>query len=215
MAALLNTNGTTDTGDDLVPVLATDRAGNWVVVWRSDEDLGGTAGTDIDIFVSRSTDAGATWSAPALLNTNGTTDTGIDANPLIATDGTGNWVAVWESTENLNGTAGLDNDIFVAQSTDNGATWTSPALLNTNGTTDTGTDNYPSIATDGGGNWVLIWHSTENLGGTAGPDEDLFVATATLAPLAGMPASRGLIQGILALAILGIGSLLLRRTSRS
>ena len=65
-----------------------DGAGNWVAVWFSDEYLvGGTAGTDFDIFVSTSTDNGGTWSNPALLNTNGTTDTGRDMRARVSTDG--------------------------------------------------------------------------------------------------------------------------------
>ena len=44
--AALNTNAATDSSDDSSPQLATDGAGNWVAVWASDENLGGT----IDIF---------------------------------------------------------------------------------------------------------------------------------------------------------------------
>ena len=175
--ALLNTNATSDTGNDLVPQVATDGAGNWVAVWYSTENLGGTAGTEFDIFVATSTDNGATWTATALLNTNGNSDTGNDSGSHLATDGVGNWVAMWTSTENLGGTAGTDFDIFVATSADNGATWTAPALLNTNATSDTGTDRRPQVTTDGVGNWVAVWESGEDLGGTAGTDTDIFVAT--------------------------------------
>jgi len=177
--ALLNSNGTTDSGRDEIPVLSTDGAGNWVAAWESLEDLNGTAGSDQDIFVARSTDNGATWSAPALLNTNGTTDSGPDFDPVLNTDGTGNWVAVWWSREDLNNTAGTDPDIFVARSTDNGATWSAPALLNTSGTTDSGVDEFPNLSTDGAGNWVAAWHSTVNLNDMAGTDFDIFVARST------------------------------------
>jgi len=47
----LNTNATTDLGDDVSPEIATDRLGNGVVVWSSTENLAGS-GTDTDIFVS-------------------------------------------------------------------------------------------------------------------------------------------------------------------
>ena len=47
-----------------------------MAVWQSDDSLGGTIGTDNDIFVARSSDAGATWTAPAALNTNAATDSG-------------------------------------------------------------------------------------------------------------------------------------------
>ena len=41
---------------------------------ESAENLDGTAGTDTDIFVARSTDYGQTWSAPTTLNTNADSD---------------------------------------------------------------------------------------------------------------------------------------------
>jgi hypothetical protein len=156
-----------------LPQVATDGAGNWVAVWISIEQLDGATGSDTDIFVARSTDNGASWTAPALLNTNGTTDTGEDLFPQVTTDGAGNWVAVWVSGEDLNGTAGTDWDIFVARSTDNGASWTAPALLNANGTTDTGDDIVTQVATDGAGNWIAAFGS-EN-----GASVDIFVARST------------------------------------
>ena len=118
--AALNTNATTDTGlDGFIfgpPQLTTDNAGSWVAVWMSQENLGGTIGTDNDILVARSTDNGATWSAPVALNTNATTDAGADNFPQVTTDGAGKWVAVWTSDENLGGTIGTDLDILVAAS---------------------------------------------------------------------------------------------------
>ena len=58
--ALLNTNGTFDSGSDFSPQIATDGAGNWLAVWESDDTLDGTVGADNDIFVSISTDNGLT-----------------------------------------------------------------------------------------------------------------------------------------------------------
>lgn len=54
----LNTNAGVDAGADFFPEVTTDGAGNWVAVWESNDSLGGTVGTDYDILVSRSTDAG-------------------------------------------------------------------------------------------------------------------------------------------------------------
>ncbi len=50
--AALNTNATTDAGDDGSPQLATDRSGTWLSVWASNDDLGGTIETDWDILVA-------------------------------------------------------------------------------------------------------------------------------------------------------------------
>jgi Neuraminidase (sialidase) len=177
--APLNTNAATDSEGDRNSQVTTDGAGHWVAVWQSEENLGGTIGTDLDILVARSTDNGATWTAPAALNTNAATDSGYDYSPQVTTDGGGHWLAVWHSTDSLGGTIGTDGDILVARSTDNGATWTAPTALNTNAATDSGWDGWPQVTTDGAGHWVAVWQSTENLGGTIGDDNDILVARST------------------------------------
>src|SRR5262245_39306376 len=67
--AIGTTNASTDTGHDATPDLATDGHGVWVAVSQSTENLGGTIGSDTDIFFARSLNNGQTWSAPAVLNT--------------------------------------------------------------------------------------------------------------------------------------------------
>ena len=172
----LNTNAATDSGVDYVPQVTTDGAGHWVAVWESNENLGGTIGTDLDILVARSTDNGATWTAPAALNTNAAVDSGDDVYPEVTTDGGGNWVVVWDSNDTLGGTIGTDDDILVARSTDNGANWTAPTALNTNAASDSGGDLDPGVATDGSDNWLAVWHSDDSLGGTIGTDRDILYA---------------------------------------
>jgi len=176
--AALNTYAATDSSWDGWPQVTTDGAGNWVAVWYSNENLGGTIGTDHDILVARSTDNGANWTAPAALNTSAGTDSRGDGAPQVTTDGAGNWVAVWESSDDLGGTIGIDVDILVARSTDNGATWTATAELNTNAGADSGADEKPQVTTAGSGNWVAVWYSNENLGGTIGTDDDILFANA-------------------------------------
>src|SRR5690606_17989992 len=161
-----NTNAATDSGDDRFAAIATDASGNWVVVWESTDDLGGTIGTDRDILVAGSADNGTTWTAPAVLNSNAATDAADDSTPRtpavaaalrdalavfnsnaatdagddrfarIATDAAGTWVVVWMSEDSLGGTIGTDFDVLYAVSTDDGATWTAPAALNSNAATD-------------------------------------------------------------------------------
>jgi hypothetical protein len=113
--AALNTNAASDSGYDYEPQTTTDGAGNWVAVWDSDDSLGGTIGGDADILVARSTNNGATWTAPAALNTNAATDSGQDSTPQVTTDGGGNWVAAWGSGDSLGGTIGTDYDILYAK----------------------------------------------------------------------------------------------------
>ena len=104
----LNTNATTDAGSDRHPALAVSGK-DWVVVWESEDTLGGQLGTDVDVLVSSSTDAGKTWSAPRALHDNAGSDSENDERPQIASDGT-NWVVVWHSYER--GGTGPDADIL-------------------------------------------------------------------------------------------------------
>ena len=175
----LNSNADSDSGNDYYPYVVTDSSGNWVAAWYSDDDLGTTVGTDYDIFVSRSTDNGASWSAVQALNSNADSDSEFDGPPCVMTDGSGNWVAVWNSNDDLGATVGTDSDIFVARSTGNGASWSAVKALNSNAASDTQFDTTPFVITDGKGNWSAMWESRENLGGTVGDDYDIFIAHST------------------------------------
>ncbi len=182
-AARLNTNSQVDLGDDVYPHVATDREGMWIVVWQSDDSLGGTIGTDNDILYARSSNGGVTWTAPTPLNTNAATDTGGDFFPRIAADGQGTWVVVWESVEPLaSPNIGIDYDILFSRSTNNGQSWSPPAALNSDAATDDsmeGTDFAPDVATDRHGNWTVVWASPKTLGGMIGTDFDLLFARST------------------------------------
>jgi hypothetical protein len=172
----LNTNAAFDVGQDWSPFVVTDRSGQWLAVWSSDDGLDGSQRADYEVFFARSSDNGATWTAPAVLNANGATDIGGDHVPRAATDGAGNWVVVWHSTDPLVGSSGADRDILVSRSIDGGATWTVPVPLNTNAATDSGADAYCQIATNRSGTWIAIWQSTDSLGGTIGGEADILFA---------------------------------------
>jgi len=175
-ASPLNTNAATDESNDWYPQLRTDALGTWVAVWHSIDSLGNTIGTDRDILVARSLDAGITWSPPVPLNTTAETDTGEDRTPQLATDGQGSWIAVWPSTEDLGDSIGSDYDILMARSLDGGVTWTPPTPVNTNAATDSRDDLVAQLAVSSQGNWVVVWASEDTLGGTIGTDSDILVA---------------------------------------
>jgi len=126
--------------DDSRPTVASDGMGNWVAVWQSDDSL---LGGDGDLLASRSSDGGAIWTAPAVLNSNALSDLGSDERPRLATDGFGTWLVVWDSDDDLEGTIGTDRDILFARSSDEGATWTDPAALDIAAFTDTGDEINP------------------------------------------------------------------------
>lgn len=152
----LNTDAATDTQNDGAVQIATDGAGHWVAVWVANKlaTMGNTAETDI--FVARSSDDGATWTALSPLNTNAATDTGDDRDPALATDRSGNWLVVWSAHNFL----GNDPDIVVARSTDNGVTWSDPAPVNSDTATDLNRfDERPWLATDRQGQWVAVWEA--------------------------------------------------------
>jgi hypothetical protein len=175
----LNTNAESDAWNDYGPQVTTDGHGTWVAVWHSFNSLGGTIGTDADILMARSTDAGVTWTPPARLNTNAASDVGNDYRPQVTTDAQGTWVAAWYTYDSLGATIGTDSDILVARSTDAGVSWTWPEPLNTNAASDTGPDNVPELTTDGAGTWVAVWYSEDSLGDTIGTDGDILVARST------------------------------------
>ncbi len=126
--------------------VAGDGTGIWIAAWHSF-----SAPAVGQIVYSRSTDNGATWSVPSVL------DPGPGDRPDLATDGAGVWIAAW-------------SDSGLARSIDNGISWSGvpmPPSYRGDGHT---------LATDGSGAWVLVWHSTETLGATIGIDHDILVA---------------------------------------
>ena len=123
--------------------MTTDGGGHWVAAWHSHEDLGGI-GTDSDILVSRSSDNGATWTAPAALNTNAATDWGSDWLPQVTTDGAGNWLTVWYSSEPWVG-SGIGTDYDILYSTE---VWPLPPVG--------GIAELPDVSGSSGRNYVAL-----------------------------------------------------------
>jgi hypothetical protein len=174
--AALNTTAASDSTLDVSPYIETDGAGTWIAIWSSNNTLGSTIGSDYDVLFARSTNNGATWSAPAALSASAALDSEGETPTALKTDGAGNWIAVVHSDETLGIGLGTDLDILFARSTDNGASWSSYVPLNTNAATDAGDDQDACLATDGLGNWVALWTSKDSLGGTIGLEEDILIS---------------------------------------
>jgi len=147
----------------LFPSVATDGAGKWIVVWSSNDDLGGTIGTDTDILFTVSTDAGATWSAAAPVDPNAGSDPFDDFGEDIATDGNGNWYASWDG--GVGGNKGFADQIF-SRSTDGGVTWSAPAAVNVDAGRDWRDDLGSQLFFDGTSRWLAVWGTAPFVGGS-------------------------------------------------
>jgi hypothetical protein len=164
------------------PRIASGGNKTWIIVWSSIADVtSGSLTMDANIHISRSTDDGANWTAPAYLNTDWPgSGSGIwipiDSNPDLASDGKGNWVAVWDLWQ---GTTPLAPDIRIAYSSDNGVTWTAPEYLNPDWSQSTLSERYARVATDQKGNWIVIWQTAAHVNGNTSQDSDIAVARFT------------------------------------
>lgn len=172
--APLNSLADTDSSlsHDVEQKIATDGAGNWIVVWRYNVGLN----TPQLIYFSRSTDNGATWSNMAPIGD--TADyTGQGNVPYIHTDGAGNWVCVYNSGSDINN--GFVTELTYSHSSDNGASWSEPAHFINGGVPNGYTDAVPVLSSNGAGDWLVAWVATRDAGHPAGEDGDIFRASST------------------------------------
>jgi Neuraminidase (sialidase) len=145
-------------GDSAWPAIAAD-AGTVYVAW---DDW--TTGND-DIFLSKSTDGGFTWSTQL----NVSNDAGRSEDPAIAID-SGTLYLVWDDDEFGN------YEVLYSNSTDGGVTWS--AAVNVSNTD--GSSYSPTIAIDAGtihaawyddtsGNWEIFYSKSTDGGATWSP----------------------------------------------
>src|SRR6185295_11623630 len=89
---------TSPTQHDWMPVVTAASPGRFVIAWSAYET---SSQGDHEIYFSRSSDGGATWSPQALLNSDAATDGSPygrnDTYPSLASDGAGTVVATWNA----------------------------------------------------------------------------------------------------------------------
>ncbi len=170
----LNTNYVANGEHSEVSLVATPD-GTWVAAWL------GLIGTSAqDVFVSRSIDGGHTWSTPKDVSVYGVTDNAAEERPDIAVNANGDLVVVWASPQDVGDGVGTDLDIFSATSTDGGQTWSEAVVVNSTAVLDTlAADSNPRVAWADETTVAVVWNCDFNLGGTAGSDQDIFVAVST------------------------------------
>ncbi len=129
-------------------VVASDAAGNFVVVWDSDGQDGSGAG----LFGQRYTAAGAKLGTEFQVNTY-TTDNQLF--PAVASDAAGNFVVVWESA--YNGQDGSSSGVFGQRYSRTGARLGSEFQVNTYTAGDQA--GVLAVTSDAAGNFVVVWNS--------------------------------------------------------
>jgi hypothetical protein len=148
----------------------------WVAVWVRELP----PFVDYDLMISRSTDAGVTWSPPENLNPDYAIDgTYKDLDPRLAADGSGSWVVVWDGYYANTLGLGSDHDANFMRSDDNAQTWSLRAVVNSHAYIDgAARDEDPMVVATPHGRWITTWFSTYNLGGTIGSERDILYSTA-------------------------------------
>lgn len=156
----LNTNGATDHGDDLSPVIASDGAGSWVAAWQSNDSLtGGIRATNWILF-ARSSNGGQTFDPPHAIRSADDLSIYDDGAVDLSNDARGNWVAVFQSW----GRWGPHVDLSTARSSDNGRSWSSPKPLYSVERIQLVSEYEPRVVCDHAGLWRVVWWREDLVG---------------------------------------------------
>ena len=126
------------------PAVASDAAGNFVVVWTGGYFLG-----PFDIFGRRFNSAGVPFGLEFQVNS---FVMNSQYEPAVAADPSGNFVVVWNSF----GQDGLDLGVFGRRFLSSGLPLSSDFRVNTY---TTSAQREPSVAADSSGNFVVVWES--------------------------------------------------------
>jgi len=133
--------------------VASDSAGNFVVVWQSFEQDGSNYG----VFGQRFASTGAPVGPEFRVNTH-TTD--YQNRPFVASDSSGDFVVVWRS--NLQDGSSLG--VFGQRYASSGAPLGAEFRVNT---FTTSAQFHPVVAADSSGNFVVAWHGYQQESGSS------------------------------------------------
>src|SRR5712664_2459027 len=142
-------------GNSVSPQVTVDLTGNINVSWQNDGP------GNPDIFFSRSSDKGATFSTPKNLSNS----PGLSNAPQIKVDAGGNINVVWAD----NNPPDLNPDVFFVRSSDGGATFSAAQNVSQN----SGFSSNPWLTVDAGANINVAWEDN-----TPG-NRDIFFARST------------------------------------
>jgi PASTA domain len=155
---------------EAAPTIATDPtdAARVYVAWSSC-----TPAAQADVFLSRSTDGGATWSSPLRVNDDGTSNPRDQFFPAITVDDQGVVRAMWgdDRLDTVN-PGGHNYDIFAAASTDHGASFGANVRVTTQ-SSDPDVDNGGTFIGD---YWDLAPCGTPVWGDTRNGNQDIYAA---------------------------------------
>ncbi|MFL5327544.1 MAG: DUF4347 domain-containing protein [Gemmataceae bacterium] len=140
-------------GDQNRPAVAMDYAGNFVVVWVSNNQDGSGHG----IYAQRYGSSGVPVGTEFLVNV---TTAGQQDVAAVAMDGNGNFVVTWRSDR-----GGIGTDIYARRYNSAGVAQGGEFLVNTNLTNN---QDLPTVAMDANGNFVIAWKSNKQDGSGAG-----------------------------------------------
>ncbi len=125
--------------------------GVWLAAWSTETPP--PAPFTRDVVVSRSINGGASWSAPAVINSRDVGEISSNQFMHFAGDAAGTWLIAWR--RNGGDSPDLESNIFVARSTDGAATWSTPATLLS--VIDFGMPCFPFLSAGPPGTFVALW----------------------------------------------------------
>jgi hypothetical protein len=147
------------TGSQSGTAVATDAAGNFVVVWMSENYQGADQdGSDSGIFAQRYDSAGGPFGPEFQVNTY---TTGYQYFPSVSMDPSGGFVVAWQSGDYYNEPDGSGTGIVARRFASSGAPLGTEFQVNSYTTDD---QRSPAVAVSPDGSFVIVWASGDYYG---------------------------------------------------